>query len=269
MDKKQGSAFLTIGRLHLIMTSMFNFYLILFMFLINSQFIFSKTIILAAAENSIPTTYVENGRKTGILTEIINEAFKRIGYSVEIELMPWARCLEEVEKGTVDGIFSVFITEDRKTFLTYTTEILITQVQAFFVLKNSNITFDGDLNKLSDKTIGVITKTSYGPRLDTALKDKLFKKIDLSPFSQSNVKKLLTKRVDLIPSYRHIVLSTAKELGELDNIKELSPEIESIPSYLAFTKKRNFSNIIKSYNKALKEMKKDGTYDKIFKKYLE
>lgn len=236
---------------------------------INLQPIFSKTIVLAAAEGSIPTSYVSNGKQTGILIDVINEAFKRTGYTVEIKLLPWARCLEEVKNGTVDGIFSVFITEERKIFMTYTSEILITQVQSFFVLKNSKITFDGDLKKLSDKKIGMIIKTSYGPRLDAATNENLFKKIDLAPFSKSNVKKLLSKRVDLIPSYRHIVLSTAKELGELDNIKELSPEIEAIPSYLAFSKKRDYLKLIIAYDKALKDMKKDGTYDMIFKKYLE
>lgn len=230
--------------------------------------IYSKNLVLVAAADSIPTSYFGNGKNKGILVDVINEVFKRAGYSVDIKLMPWARCIEEVKVGKADGIFSVFKTKEREEFLTYTTEVLINQVQAFFVLKTSNIAFDGDLKKLSKKRIGLIIKTSYGPILDKAIAENTFENIELSPFSKSNIQKLLSKRVDIIASYQEIVLSTAKELGELGNIKKLTPPIESIPSYLAFTKKRDFTKVINDYNKTLLLMKKDGTYDKIFKKYL-
>ncbi|WP_136810228.1 substrate-binding periplasmic protein [Desulfosediminicola flagellatus] len=231
------------------------------------QTVFAETIVLAAAD-STPTAYTENGKQSGILVDVINEAFKRADYPVEIKIMPWARCLKEVKDGNVDGIFSAYDIKERHAFLTYATEVLITQVQAFFVLKDSTITFDGDLTKLSDKSIGIIIQTSYGPRLDLALKNGTFVKVDQTTSAPLNVKKLLEGRVEIIPSYRHVVLSTAKSLGAVNQIKELSPEIEAIPSYLAFTKKRNFTNIIRDFNKALLSMKNDGTYDIIFNNYI-
>ena len=229
----------------------------------------ADAVLLAAAAGSVPTSYVEKGRQEGILIDVINEAFKRAGHSVVIKLMPWARCQEEVKLGAVDGIFSVFITLQRQRFLTYTNEVLITQVQAFFVLSSSSLTFDGNLKMFSDKSIGIINQTSYGPRLDKALKEGVFKKIDLATDSESNLKKLLAGRVDLIPSYRQVVLSTAKKLGVLGKIRQLSPEIEAVPSYLAFTKARDFSKLIKDYDRALASMKMDGTYDRIFNRYIE
>ncbi|WP_411991131.1 substrate-binding periplasmic protein [Agarivorans sp. DSG3-1] len=237
--------------------------------LLYSETVYAEKIVLAAAADSIPTSYIENGEQTGILVDVINEAFERAGFTVEIKLMPWARCLKSVQEGTVDGIFSVYLTNERQTFLSYTNEVLITQIQAFFVSVNSSITFDGDIQQLADKSIGVINETSYGPRLDAALEKRLFKNVDEAQSSKSNVRKLLAGRVDLIPSYRHVVFSTAKSLGAAHKIKQLSPPLEAIPSYLAFTRKRDFSTVIREYNKALSAMKEDGTYDMIFDKYLQ
>jgi polar amino acid transport system substrate-binding protein len=227
----------------------------------------ADTLVLVAAD-SIPTAYVENGKKTGLLVDVIQEAFQRAGIVVDIQIMPWARCLADVKAGKVDGIFSVYQTRERQEFLTYTDEVLITQVQALFVRKDSAITFDGDLGKLAGLRIGVINQTSYGPRLDSALEGGLFKKVDVGNSVSASIGKLLADRVDVIPSYRHVALDSARTLGASGSIRELTPAIESIPSYLAFTNKRDFERVLVAYSQALRSMKKDGTYDAIFAKYL-
>lgn len=234
----------------------------------NSQAVVADKLVLVAAEDSIPTSYTENGVPTGILVDVINEAFERAGYSVEVQLKPWARCQAEAKLGIVDGIFSIFDTAERREFLNYADEVLITQVQAFFVPVESTITFDGDIRNLANNSIGVINLTSYGPRIDGALENGLFKHVDQAQSSESNLLKLLAGRVDIIPSYLHVVLSTAKALGVSNKIRQLSPNVGAIPSYLAFTKKRDFSKVIIDYNRALASMKKDGTYDDIFDQYL-
>ena len=224
-------------------------------------------LVLAAAD-SVPTAYVDNGKQTGLLVEVVEEAFKRAGYRIEIRLMPWARCILEVKDGKIDGIFSIYLTPERQEFLSYADEILMTQVQAIFVRKDSAITFDGDLTKLSELRMGIVNQTSYGPRLDAALKNGTFKTVEPSPSASSNVQKLVHDRVDMIPSYRHVALNTAKTLGVAGGIKELTPAIEAIPSYLAFSNKRDHTKVIAAFNQALRSMKKDGTYDAIFHKYL-
>jgi len=227
----------------------------------------AQALSLAAAD-SVPTAYIENGKPAGLLVDIVVEAFKRAGYPVDILVMPWARCQAEVKAGKIDGIFSVYRTPERLEFLTYADEVLIVQVQAFFVRKDSAITFDGDFDPLSALPIGIINQTSYGARLDAALTKGIFKNVDLANNASSNIQKLLHGRVDIVPSYRHVVLYSAKTLGVADAIKELSPAIDSIPSYLAFSNKRDYKTVIGEYNKALQSMKKDGTYEAIFNKYL-
>lgn len=227
----------------------------------------AQTLVLAAAD-SAPTAYIENGKQTGLLVDVVNEVFKRTDYSIEIAIMPWARCLAEVKSGKIDGIFSVYRTPERQEFLTYADEILITQVQAFFVRKDSTISFDGDLTKLSELRIGIINATSYGPRLDAALGMGVFKKVDLANSASTNIQKLLHDRIDIIPSYRHVALDSARRLGVAGSIRELSPAVDAIPSFLAFSNKRDYAKVIAAFDQALRSIKEDGTYDAIFNKYL-
>lgn len=227
----------------------------------------TRPLVLAAAD-SAPTAYFDNGKPAGLLVDVLEEASKRSGYSIKVRLLPWARCLLEVKEGKVDGIFSVYLTPERQEFLSYTDEVLITQVQALFVRKDASITFDGNLKKLSDMRIGIVNQTSYGPRLDAALSSGVFKTVEPSNSAASNVMRLVHDRVDVIPSYRHVVLHTAKTMGLSGELKELTPAVEAIPSYLAFSNKRDRTKEIAAFNQALRSMKKDGTYDAIFNKYL-
>jgi len=226
-----------------------------------------RQLVLVAA-NSIPTAYFVNDEPTGVLVDVVREAFSRAGYSVTIKLEPWARCIEDARDGIADGIFSIFDTPERRTFLSYTSQPIITQTVSFFVQKNSPISFDGNFATLSSRTLGVINQTSYGPRFDEALKNGTFRKVDYANSAESIVKILLAGRVEVIPSYRHVVLNTAKFLGVQDQIRELTPEVESIPSYLAFSRKQDYRSVMADYEKALKSMRQDGSYDRIFERYL-
>ncbi len=61
-----------------------------------------------------------------------------------------------------------------------------------------------------------------------------------------------------------------KEDGDLKkykDIKKLSPDVQSTPAYMAFSKKRNLLKVRDNFDKVLLEMKKDGTYSKIIKNW--
>lgn len=51
-------------------------------------------------------------------------------------------------------------------------------------------------------------------------------------------------------------------------MQELFPELQNIPSYIAFAKKPNLLLIRKKFDNTIREMKVDGTYHKIFQTYF-
>jgi len=224
-------------------------------------------LVLVAADSS-PTAYMQDGKPSGILVDVVTEAFRRTGDQFEIQLMPWARCLAEIRSGRVDGIFSVFKLPERNEFLTYTSVPIITQVLAFFVPADSDVKFGGDISQLGSLRIGTIRGTSYGAKVDGALKAGVWSTVVETNNVDSLVGMLFLKRIDLAVGYRHVVLEAARKKEYLDKIRELSPGIDEIQSYLAFSKQRDYSEVIANFDRALTSMKDDHSFEAIYEKYL-
>lgn len=231
------------------------------------KFSYADDLVLVAAD-SAPTAFMKDGKPAGLLVDVVTEAFRRAGYPIKIKLMPWARCLAEAREGTVDGVFSSFKLPERETFLSFTDVPIIVQTESFFVRSESRIGFDGDLKELQDVKIGVILDTSYGAKIDAMIKDGTWRDVAKANNVDSLVAMLVAGRFDLVPSYRHVVLSSAKKADVLDKIKELSPSIEAVPSYLAFSKKRDYTRVISAFNKAMSDMKREKVLDSIEDRYL-
>jgi polar amino acid transport system substrate-binding protein len=224
-------------------------------------------LVLVAAD-SAPTAFMQAGRPSGILVDVVTEAFRRTGHQFEIQLMPWARCLAEIRSGRVDGIFSVFKLPERDEFLTYTNVPVITQVEAFFVPADSDLKYGGDMSQLRGLRIGTIRGTSYGNTVDGALKAGVWPTVVETNNVDSLVGMLVLKRVDLAVGYRHVVFEAATKKGDLNQIRELSPDIAEIPSYLAFNKQHDYSEVIADFDTALTSMKNDHSFDAIYENYL-
>jgi polar amino acid transport system substrate-binding protein len=225
-------------------------------------------VLRLVAADSVPTAYLVDGKPAGILVDLVTEAFHRTGHEVDISLRPWARCLEDAKTGVVDGVFSSFQLPEREKFLAFTKEVLVTQDISLFVQRDSTLKFDGDLEKLRDVRIGIIRGTSYGKKFDAALDSGVLKNVEVTVSVDSNIRKLALKRIDVLPSYRFVALDAAKKFDLQDEIRELSPTLESIPSYLAFTKVRSLAKQSDDFDIGIASMKKDGSYDRIIGKYI-
>ncbi|MCG5239430.1 substrate-binding periplasmic protein [Azospirillum doebereinerae] len=214
-----------------------------------------------------PLIYDDGGKPTGIAYEIVTEAMRKAGHTVSVEIMPWARALDTVKEGGADAVFTAYKTPEREQFLNYSTEVLVPQVVSFFVAKDSPVAFDGDLAKLSAYKIGVVNQISYGSVIDDAIKAGVLPNVEKSNDSDSNVKKLLSGRFDVMPSNRYVAQYFLKQQGALDQVKELAPEAQTLPSYIAFTKARDTSTLKADFDAGVAAMRASGDYQRILDKY--
>jgi polar amino acid transport system substrate-binding protein len=82
------------------------------------------------------------------------------------------------------------------------------------------------------------------------------------------VRLLAAGRVELIAGFDQAFWAEADHLGIQGLIRELSPRIDEIPVYIAFTRARDMSAESRSIDRALRAMKEDGTYQKILARYF-
>lgn len=233
-----------------------------------SQTLFAADTVRLVTLSYPPYEFEQNEAVKGVAVDIVTEAFRRTRRDVQISILPWARALEEVRSGNASGIFTIYKTPERETYLSYTEEPLLTQAVALFSLKKASTPYDGNILSLANTPIGVVNRVSYGSVFDNAVNAGWLGNIDHSASDfEMNVRKFLKGRFDVLVNDRWNALYMFKKFGALNQVKELMPELQNVDCFIAFTKARDLSYMRMEINAALAGMKKDGTYQRIIDQY--
>jgi len=228
--------------------------------------LFARTLNLVTLEYP-PYEYTHKGEVKGMAVDIVKMIFKQMNQPITIEVLPWARAIKYIKEGERDAIFTAFKNPKREIFADYSS-ILMPQIVSLFVRSGSDIQYEENLSELSKYSIGVVRKVSYGKLLDDAITNKVFKRVDVVNDGTQNFKRLIKRRVDIVASNKYGGLHILKQLGKSDEVKELPKQLQIVPSYIAFSKKRNLLVIKDKFNRILKKLKKNGTYQKIIETHL-
>ncbi|KAB8031039.1 substrate-binding periplasmic protein [Fluviispira multicolorata] len=214
---------------------------------------------------------IENPDKNGVIQNIIEAAFYTQGYKIETNIMPWDSALSETKLGNYDAIFPADKTTERIKYFNFSAPIIRTSL-VLITLKNSKIKYNKydnlnmTYNELKQYRFGVIRGYAYEKNFDER---KDLRKI-ISTDEQSNMRKLKLKEIDIALIDKNVALYfIQKNPNEFeDTFTILKPEIEISDLYMAFSKKAlNSENKLKAFNKGLKEIKDNGLYDDILKKF--
>jgi polar amino acid transport system substrate-binding protein len=216
-----------------------------------------------------PYCYDENGEVKGFGADLLREVFRRMDIPIQIKVLPWKRALKMVKDGKADAVFLAFKTDEREQFADFPEEVFITEPTSFFVRKDSDITWDGDLSSMSMYKFTRPLGYSSGTEFDTAVKTGVIPRIEDAGSPQITIRKLIKERVDILVANRYVILDELKKMNKVGEIKELEPVINEDPSYLAFSKKRNMRKVIENYVEVIKSMKNDGSYQRIIDEFFE
>ncbi len=237
--------------------------LFLLILLGNVLFAQNKTIVLAN-ETSWAPHYGKELKNGGYTTEIISEAMRAVGYKVEIKWLNWNRAVALATKGIYDGLGACYHNEKRAKNFFYTDTIGATQT-VFFKLKNKDIKY----SKFEDlKSYKIGTAKGYGyPKKFTEA--SYLTTID-APKIEFNIRKLLNKRIDLVIGSKKVTQHLLNNSYPKDKqkIEIMQPPIDSMPLYVAFSKNSaGYKQKVKDFNKGLKIIKSNGTFNKILEKH--
>ncbi|OQX28223.1 MAG: hypothetical protein BWK80_01220 [Desulfobacteraceae bacterium IS3] len=224
----------------------------------------------ASAENLVFATSVwppyvisENGKASGIDTEIVLEICRRLKIDPEIQVLPWNRALKHIGDGKADAGFTARRTAERENIFYYASEILHLERTSIFTLKGSNIKA-GKLDDLKGKSIGVVRGYSYGPEFDN---HKEIKKIDCDT-DEDLLRMLDRKRIELIVgSDEESIKYLSKKVGvEIEMIYIF----DAIPSYIIFSKTlgERGKTLADKFSEALRQLKQEGFIEKVQSKYF-
>ncbi len=226
-----------------------------------------KSVIIASADWA-PYEFEENGEIKGISVDIVEEAFNRMGYKVTKKILPFSRAIELLKNGEIDMITDVKNTIKYQEIGIFSKESIITTKTSLFVKSDSNIKFDGNILELEPYKIGVIRDYTYGEAFDNAVKNKTIKVEEVDDKLQ-NINKVLDDRLDICIENRLVLLDALKATNNEGKLKELKNEVNETPVYAWFSKKKNQSKMVDEFDQKLAEIKRDGTFERIYNSYID
>lgn len=224
---------------------------------------FSQTLTLATL-NWAPF-YSEHLPEGGFFTAISREAFKRAGYELKVEFMPWKRALEMAKKGKYDGILGAYRNAERENYFIFPDPSTHNE-EVFIQKKGKGITFK-KLDELKPYKIGGLNAAAPIKELT-----KKGFKTDSAPKDLQSIKKLNAGRIDLMVIGKQNLNYALKNIPDYKPYQTafevLDPPFKSYGLYCPISKKKaDAKQIVEKFNAAIKAMKTDGTYDEILNRF--
>lgn len=213
-----------------------------------------------------PPLEYENDRQQaeGGVVEIVRTIMAKLGHTVDIRVLPWTRAMQMVASGKADGIFTAYRNAEREKFLEYSEEVLFAQEIYFYKKRGNPLDFDGYIASIRDARIGIVSTISYGQVFD---RYRRFIRLDKANQLAHNFGKLVKGRIDLLPSTYYVAEYTIDRMNIADQVERLPQMIESLPSFLAFTRKRDLHALRLEFDDQLRQLKSSGEYEQILRKH--
>jgi polar amino acid transport system substrate-binding protein len=195
----------------------------------------------------------------GLAVDIVKTAFARMGQAIAIEFYPITRGQYMLLNGGADVFFSIKKTPEREQSMLFPQRPLMSQDYVFFVRKGSPWRFNGSFSSVAEASIGVVGTTSYGKRFDSARQANTFKRLDTTTSHETNLRKLLAGRVDMVICSRAVGLYYLGLANALKEVEISGQVVETTFSYLVFSRRQDYTALAREFDLALESMERDGT----------
>lgn len=226
-----------------------------------------KSSVIVGMDNTfVPMGFLdEKNEVTGFDVDLAKEVFKRLGKEVTFENIDWATKEASLDRGTVDMLWNGYsINDERKKIVDYT-EPYMENKTIVVVMSDSGI---NSLDDLKDKEVGTQQgSTAYealvaNKEFKESLKNKDARLYDT--FDKA-LRDMEIGRTQGVVGDEVLIRYYISQKGS-EKYKVLDGDLGTESYVVAFRK--GDDKFRDEVNEKLKEIKKDGTYDKIYAKYF-
>ncbi|MCP4023458.1 MAG: transporter substrate-binding domain-containing protein [Desulfobacteraceae bacterium] len=173
--------------------------------------------------------------KPGMGVELLRLLEEKLGLEITVKRLPWKRCLHELEKGNVDGLFTASYKDKRKKHGKYPekdgtvdpSRRFTAASYAFYKLKSTDLDFAG-------KDYGIFTGKVGGPLGYSIVEDLKKKGVKMkeSNSTEIDLKHLIAGRLQAVAALEltgDYYLTANKQFS--DKIEKMTPLIVEKPYY--------------------------------------
>lgn len=213
-----------------------------------------------------PFSYKDGDQLKGIYIDLLTEALERSNIRYEFMELPFSRILEMTKTGKINIGVDVFINDERKANGIFLEKYPIAEyAYALCSRVESNFEFDGNIESLKGKNIGIVRGYTLGA-YDYLYSDEAYN-FDYTDDTTKLLNNLINSRIDLAIEVKSTAKLSLRDLGyDKDVIIDENFYISNL-SYLYLTDNEFSRALIDELSYSFSDMRKDGTIEKIFKKY--
>jgi polar amino acid transport system substrate-binding protein len=212
-------------------------------------------------EDAAPSSYLEDGRVTGFSVEIVQELLKRIGRQDTITMVPWARGYSLALSEPDVALFSTTRLPEREDRFYWVGPLYI-QTWGFYARKGSGI------------RISSMEEAKQVARIGTYLQDAKMQYLESLGFNNlvptnrniTNVTHLIRGDIDLWVSSDFNMDHLVSQAGASPEQLERVFSFHEVGNYIAFSR-RTSPHVVRLWQLVLDEMKNDGMYEQLCRKY--
>ncbi|HEL1640321.1 TPA: ABC transporter substrate-binding protein/permease [Streptococcus suis] len=197
----------------------------------------------------------------GLDVDIINEVAKRSGWTMNQSFPGFDAAVNAVQAGSADALMAgTTITEARKKVFTFSDPYFDTKI----IIATTKANTISSYKDLKGKTVGVKNGTAAQNFLEEN-KDKYGYNVKTFDTGDLMYNSLSAGAVDAVMDDEAVIQYAIQQGQDL----RIDIEGEAIGSFGFSVKKGSqYEHLVEDFNKALAEMKKDGTYETIMNKWL-
>lgn len=212
-----------------------------------------------------PFEFIENNERVGFEVDLMEEICRRLDINAEFVHTRWEVILDEMMAHHYDAIIGgITITAERQKTLNYSTPFMDTTLS--IVINQEKTPELKSLTDLKKHTVGVQAATTG---LDAAnlMKSKgLITNIEIYPFAniQDAMKDLVAGKIGAVIK----VFPVADYLVKHNPSLKILMPVPDDPQPLGIGFHKDDTDLLQRINQILADMKQDGGYDKIYRKWF-
>ena len=202
--------------------------------------------------------------ENGLTTAIVKAAFRAAGHSSEVDFVPWARALKEVEEGKADVVMGAYYSSERAEKYYYS-DVIYSLDLGLIARPGLGISRYESLRDLTPYSIGISRGFANSDEFDAA--NYLDKHV--ATFPNLNIRKLFRGRIDMAVMNFDLFRYEAKKEGFcISDVEFMEPPLETHGLYLMAS--RNIPDgeqIMLDFNRGLDTIRKSGEFDRIIGRF--
>ncbi len=209
-----------------------------------------------------PLNFVEGGEVTGCATEVVREIFQRTGDAGEIRLVSWEEGYKAVSEQPNTALYSTVMTAERKNRFQWVGPIGVLDTN-FYARRGSGI----GIATLDDaRKVGAISVvTDYYSEQE--LRKEGFANLRVFADEETALRKMLDGETQLFVGGNVVMPALLEKAGakaeDVEPVFTLSTDL----TYVAFSQAAPAA-VVDRWQRTLNEMKTDGTFRRIYAKWL-